>query len=452
MRLIAFFVFGSLLLMACEDTDNDTDIDPELLLVNNFIYDNMNNYYLWNTKMPILDPNTQSDSEDFFNKLLYEKIDKWSFITDDVDELNNYFDGVRVEMGYSLQGYYLEEGSDRVVAFVEYVEPDGPADKAGLKRGDLIVAINGGWITEDNYADLFYDEQLNVGLGTIENGIVYDLNPTVNLVAEELNINPVLQTEVFDVDGVKIGYLAYTSFISKFDDHLEAVFSDFKNAGVSELILDLRYNGGGSVESAKLMASMICPASCVGKLFLRTAYNEALDEAIKNMYPDTYTEQFEDYFESNGNNLDLSNLYVLTTSGTASASEMVIYSLSPYMNVVQIGEQSHGKYYGSITIYDEEKKHSWAMQPIVMRAENVDNSIDYSVGLIPDYEMNDNYEYELGDSEEVLTSFAISLIKGSGTQTNKVLKSVQKNACIPSDVFKQMENPLKYQMYKNLLK
>lgn len=119
----------------------------------------------------------------FFNKLLYEKIDKWSFITDDVDELNNYFDGVRVEMGYSLQGYYLEEGSDRVVAFVEYVEPDGPADKAGLKRGDLIVAINGGWITEDNYADLFYDEQLNVGLGTIENGIVYDLNPTVNLVS-----------------------------------------------------------------------------------------------------------------------------------------------------------------------------------------------------------------------------------------------------------------------------
>ena len=434
-----------LALGACNE-ENDIDIDPAVLQINQFVWENMNTFYLWNTEMPKLNPNRQADSKKFFDDLLYEAIDRWSFITDDIDELNNYFAGIRKELGYSLRGYYLKEGSDQVVAFVEYVEPNGPADRAGLQRGDLIVKVNGASITPENYNLLFVSDNITIGKGVISAGDIQDLTPSISMQSEVLQINPILSNEIFNVDGKKIGYLAFTGFMEEYDDELEAVFANYKAQGISDLILDLRYNGGGAVTTARLLASMISPASCAGKLFLRSAYNKGVEAAIKQENPNSYKEWFEDYFELNSNNLDLRNLYVLTTGGTASASEMVIYSLSPYMNVVQIGEQTYGKYYGSITIDDEEKKHKWAIQPIIMRAENVDNSIDYSQGLIPDFEVDDNYNYDLGTTEDVLTAIAISKITGKPLKY-ELLKSAEALGFKPAIDLKTKEHPLKYEMY-----
>ena len=438
-----------LALGACKDeSENVVEIDPAVLEINQFVWQNMNTYYLWNKKIPKLNPNKQTDTKKFFDDLLYDEIDRWSFITDDIDELNNYFAGIRKELGYSLRGYYLKEGSDQVVAFVEYVEPNGPAQKAGIQRGDIIVKVNGAGITPENYNLLFVSDNITIGRGVISNGATLDLTPSINIQAEVLQINPILSNEIFKVEGKVIGYLAFTGFMQEYDDELETVFAYFKAEGVSELILDLRYNGGGAVTTARLMASMICPASCAGKLFLRTAYNPALDAALKRDDPKVYKKLIEDYFETNNNNLDLRTLYVLTTPGTASASEMVIYSLSPYMKVVQIGEQTHGKYYGSITIDDEKKKHKWAIQPIIMRAENTDNSIDYSQGLIPNIEVDDDYNYELGTTEDVLTAIAISKITGKPMKSEQ-LKSIESLRLKPAINLKTKEHPLKYEMYFN---
>ncbi len=431
-------------LVSCKD--DDIDIDPAALEINRFVWKNMNLYYLWDTKMPKLNPNRQADSKKFFDDLLYSEIDHWSFITDDIDELTNYFAGIRKELGFSLNIGYLKKGSDQVVALVEYVEPNGPADRAGIQRGDLIVRINGAGITAENYNLLFVSDNITLGLGIISNGATLDLTPSISIQAEVLQINPILSNKIFNVEGKRIGYLAYTGFMEAYDDELQAVFAHFKAEGISDLILDLRYNGGGAVSTARLMASMICPTSCEGKVFLRTAYNKGVEAFIKQENPDSIKEAFEDYFETNSNNLDLSALYVLTTPGTASASEMVIYSLSPYMNVVQIGEQTHGKYYGSITIDDEKKKHKWAIQPIIMRAENVDNSIDYSQGLIPDIEIFDNYNYELGTTEDVLTAIAISKITGKYVDPEP-LKSADGLGFQPAMNLKTKEHPLKYEMY-----
>ena len=444
--LLLLFLLLMLAVGCSEDSTGECNIEPDVIEINNFVHDNMEIYYLWNEEMPNLDPDKQSDTEVYFEALLYDEIDRWSFITDDVDALNDYFSGIRKEFGYSLRFYYLEEGSDRVIALVEYVEPDAPADKAGLKRGDVIVEIDGSWITVNNYTDLYYAETLEIGLGDLTDAGVVDLSPSVNITAEVIQINPILKNVVFETGGKKIGYLAYTSFIYDYNDELEAVFSDFKTQGVSDLILDLRYNGGGSVATARLLASMICPASCSGKLFLRTVYNNVMETAIEQQFPDSYTEWFEDYFESNSNNLDLSTVYVLTTENTASASEMVIYSLAPYMNVVQIGEQTHGKYYGSVTIDDEEGNHSWAIQPIIMRAENVDNSIDYTEGLYPDYELDDNVFAELGTTDDELTAFAISKITGEDL-TQSALKSAKALGIKKAGGVMSMQNPLKYEMY-----
>jgi C-terminal processing protease CtpA/Prc len=428
------------LFYGCEE-ENDTVSTIE---INKFIHDNMQFGYLWADQMPNLNPYIQTDSKLFFDNLLYKTIDRWSFITDDVDALYAYFAGVRKEMGYSLRGYYVSESSNQVVAIVELVYPETPAARAGLKRGDILVKIDGKNITESNYGNLFYNDQIEIMKGEIVGDEIYNLEPSITLSAEVIQINPIHKSEIFEVEGEKVGYLAYTGFIYEYNENLENEFAAFKAQGITDLILDLRYNSGGAISSAKLLASMICPASCKGEVFLHTAYNQQLSQHLENEYP--REDIFNDYFEENINNLNLSRLYVLTSSGTASASEMVIYSLSPYMDIIQIGEITHGKYYGSITISDEQR-HSWAIQPIVMRAENVDNSIDYSKGLPPDIDVRDDYTYELGTEDDYLTSIALSDISGVAYESVKLKKA---SIYTPTNRLKQKENPLKYEMYKDI--
>ncbi len=397
------------LFYACKK-DNTTS---EYAEVNQFIYDKMSVYYLWNDEMPELDPLKQDDPEAYFKNLIYDSIDEWSYITDDADELTSYLEGDVKEVGYSLSFYYAySSGSDEVVAYVEYVETGSPAEEAGLKRGDMIVKINGETLTTSNYTGLVYDESLTVGLGVFVDGVIENLSPSYSLEAEQLQIDPILTTNVFEKDGSKVGYLCYTSFLSGYDDELESVFADFKAEGINDLILDLRYNGGGSVNTALLLAEMIGPSSLVGNVFIRYAYNDVVTAAYEEAYPDE-EDLFNLDFEENANNLDFSRVYVLTTSGTASASEMVMYSLMPYMDVIQIGEQTVGKYYASTTFADDDS--SWAIQPLILRAENRDNSIDYSQGLIPDMQESDNLTYELGLEEDVLTAVALDQIWGTST-------------------------------------
>ncbi|TLX74604.1 peptidase S41 [Labilibacter sediminis] len=441
---VLFLISVLFLFAACE---KDNGISSEVIEINKFIDEAMSTYYFWNVQMPNLSPSKEPDSKKYFEKLLYDKIDQWSFITDDVDALNNYFAGIRKEMGYSLRGYYAFEGSNQVVAFIEYVEPGGPADNAGLKRGDMIVEANGETLTPANYGVLFNSESLTLGLGTFLNGRIEHLSPYVKLQAEVLQVDPILKKEIFENNGSKVGYLCYTSFINELEDDLIAAFGEFKAAGISELILDLRYNGGGAVSTAKLMAGMIGPSSLPGELFIRTSYNTLLTNSIRE-YESNSDDYFYDYFESYSNNLNLSRVYVLTTQNTASASEMVMYSLMPYMQVIQIGEQTHGKYYGSTTISDEDN-HSWALQPIIMRAENKDNSIDYSVGLVPDVNEWDEYSNELGTMEDVLTAMALDLIWGTNI-AQQSLKSAKIKPSVPAEELKNAGNPLKYEMIVDL--
>ncbi len=437
-------VLALLLAINITSCDSDDTISDETKKVNYFIKTNMDFYYLWEDKMPDLNPMKQENSQEYFSDLLYDDIDKWSFITDDAAALSEYFSGVRKEMGYSLAFYYAyENNTNDVVAFVEYVEPGSPAEVAGLKRGDMIVKYNGEYLTKQNINEFYYAESVSVGLGEYVDGIITDLSPSVNLTAEQIQVNPILVNTVFEYNGNKVGYLAYTSFISDYDDDLEAVFANFKSEGITDLILDLRYNGGGSVTTAKLMAGMIGPSTLAGDLFIRSTYNEIFTEAILEQYA-ADSDWFIDNFETYENNLNLNRLYVLTTSGTASASEMVMYALMPYMEVIQIGKQTHGKYYASVTLEDDADLN-WAIQPIILRAENKTNSIDYSQGLKPDYELQDNYTYQLGDESEVLTATALDLIWG----TNVVQESLKKRVLFP-DIEKTSvnleRNPLYYQM------
>ena len=230
MTLAATILFT---MVSCEDDevpkkDNNSQ-EVDIVEINGFIYTNMNIYYYWNLDMPKIDYRTETNPEMYFYKLIKQPEDRYSFITDDVEELEKYFDGVVKSPGYSVQPYFFKQGSRQVIVFIEYVYANSPASEAGLKRGDMIYKINDQILDDQNYITLLSLEEKVITLGTIVQGEIVELSPKVTVKDKEnLVQNPIVATNIIEEGGHKTGYLAYTSFIANYDDQLASVFQQFK--------------------------------------------------------------------------------------------------------------------------------------------------------------------------------------------------------------------------------
>ncbi len=440
----AYILIVALSLASCKKDDpinleDAQQIPRSVLTINQFIYDYMDLGYFWNADMPKINHRKEPDSEAYFYKLLKQPDDKWSFITDDVEALEKYFSGVTKSKGYSIELYRLTPNSNQVIAIVEFVYHNTPAEDAGLKRGDIIYRINGNFLTIENYQELLRLDNMVITLALIhQSGEATELSPSINISAvADLVHHPIVATSVIELGDKKVGYLAYTSFIANYDSELAGVFREFKTQGVSELVLDLRYNGGGSVSTALMLAEMIAPSSAVGEVFIREKWNNKLS---------SYNEDLK--LKTNAQNLNLSRVFVLTTSATASASEMIIYGLKPHMEVIQIGETTHGKYYASVMLTDNnadpsKRQHNWAIQPIVLRSENKDNSINYQEGLPATFELQDNrYNAQLGEAEEHFLDIALTYIETGSFPVQETTKSASDNLR-SIDGFKDKMDPLR---------
>jgi C-terminal processing protease CtpA/Prc len=236
--------------------------------------------------------------------------------------------------------------------------------------------------------------------------------------------NPILVNKVITYGTHKIGYLMYNGFFADYDNQLNDAFGTLKSQGATELVLDLRYNSGGSVLTATRLASMIT-GQYTGKIFAKQQWNAKINSYFEANNPDALKNNFADKIGSTAiNSLNLTTIYILTTKSSASASELVINGLKPYMKVVQIGDVTTGKNVGSVTLYDSptfgkenrNPNHRYAMQPIVLKIVNADNFGDYFNGLTPDYQLKENFGNldVLGNTSEPLLSTAIGKITGSG--------------------------------------
>ena len=216
----------------------------------------------------------------------------------------------------------------------------------------------------------------------------------------------------------------YNAFTANFDLELNQAFGTLKNEGVTDLVLDLRYNGGGSVLTATRLASMIT-GQFTGQLFAKQQWNSKIQSYFETNNPSQLTNNFTNSIDNTTiNSLNLTRVFILTTGGTASASELVINGLKPYINVIQIGTTTIGKNVGSITLYDSptfnktdvNPRHKYAMQPLVIKTINKDGFGEYQDGLIPTVVQAENPAFlgVLGDESEPLLSTALGLITGSG--------------------------------------
>ena len=401
--------------------------DPEnkvTLKVNEFIYEGLRSEYLWENTINwnAIDFKKEKDSHAFFKRLIY-KDDRWTSLTDNAEAWNQGFAGISTTYGFDLRFSYIGQ-TEELVAIVRYVYPGTPADRAGIRRGDLLLKLNGGPITVKNYAD-FYDKPTIV----VNKGILKDKTLTAEpvglaMTAVEMYQDPILKDTVINKDGHRVGYLCYSDYTERSTAELIKVFTRFKTAGVTDVVLDLRYNGGGYVSTARALCSILAPEAAMKKKerFLFKLWNENYMSYWKSKGRND--ELYETFVDTLGINMNLNRLYILTGKGTASASELTLTGLTPYMNVVQIGDTTHGKFCGGIVLmpkhlwwdksasYYQEIKN-WGMYVMIYKFSNKRND-EFPRGFAPKYVVKECLLelYPFGDERDPLLGKALELITG----------------------------------------
>lgn len=450
--VIALFL-GISCFFSCQDDLDDIEV-PASLQVKDFIWKGLNLYYYWQEDVPNLADSRFSGQaelnsflqgyntpENIFQDLRFEpgQTDRFSVIYSDYTALEGILSGSTTNNGVDYQLLRKAEGYDAVVGWVRYIIPNSDASAKNIKRGDLFYAVDGVSLTIDNYRSLLSSQNYTLNLANYDNGNFTPNGQSVSLTKTQLSENPILMSQVYDYAPKKIGYLMYNGFYNEYDGQLNAVFGQFQSQGVTDLVLDLRYNGGGSVQTATYLASMIT-GQFNGQVFAKQEWNAKVQAHFSQNNPEDLINRFTNSISGSGaiNSLNLSKVYILTTQSTASASELIINGLKPHIEVIQIGETTIGKNVGSITLYDSptfqrngrSSKHKYAMQPICFKVVNSDGFGEYQDGISPTglpLEEDLGNLGQLGDVNEPYFSVAIGLITGNGRMKQRTpLKSYEK--------------------------
>lgn len=425
---IPLFVFQS-----CSD-----DLDDKKVPVQDFIWKGLNLYYLWQEDVPDLSDNkfaTQqdlnlyltrfSDPVELFNSLLYQKkiIDRFSVIFNDYTVLEQALQGTSKNNGVDYGLLYRKGSSSDIFGWVRYILPNSNASDKDIQRGDVFYAVNGIPLTVNNYNSLLQNDNYTLNLADYNNGAITPNGKSVTLTKTEFSENPVLIHQTYTINNHKIGYLVYNGFYGNYDNEMNAAFGQFAADGVTDLVLDLRYNSGGLITSSARLASMIT-GQFTGQVFAKQQWNNKVEAYINKINPNLLINYFTNQLQNGTaiNSLNLNRVYILTSARTASASELLINGLKPYINVIQIGDITIGKNVGSITLYDspnfgsnnKNSGHKYAMQPLVLKTVNRDGFGDYQDGIIPTVVLKEDLSNlsQLGDINEPLLGTAINQITG----------------------------------------
>lgn len=401
-----------------------------------WIYDTLNENYLWYQDMKpksSFDFKTETTDfkqlEDFFNSCLsqkdgkhnkdtkedyyYSRLENTSIFTRSIQGIENSY-GMEFMVIKNKTNYFLQ---------VLYVAHNSPAEKAGIERGNLITQVDGhDFQNKHDFESLLSGRERRVKVLEYD----YEHNkPTgekiVTLGASTaIEDNPVYFSKVLQKGNKKIGYIVYNHFTAgpteksnAYDNELIEKFAKLKAENVRELILDLRYNNGGLVTSADKLASLIVEQGSLSNknIFCTLTYNDKAKESKYDMYFDT------DKNIVNAN-LGLSRVFILCTGSTASASELVINGLRPFMPVTLIGAQTEGKNVASQP-FDNEKYHL-KMWPIVARLSNAKGESNYQNGFTPDVQLNNEQLFKafpFGDERDPFIEAALNRIGNGGANT-----------------------------------
>lgn len=356
--------------------------------------------YLWNDKIPAsFNARSYADPAAIMTAIrqyaiepgFSSSVDRWSFAMAQ-QQWDNVSSGVSQDFGLNV--FFMQEGDLRVRA----VEKRSPAGLAGVKRGWRITKINGSdAISTTNASSIVQNVyQSNSTAFTFQKPDGSSVNLTLN--AASYQESPIMKDSVYAVSGKKIGYFVFDSFLGDTTDiyqNFDRIFSQFTREGVQDVVVDLRYNGGGYVSVAKRLANYLAPNSANGGVMMTQKFNQKYTS-----YNST------DHFSKRGS-LNLNRLFFIVGSGTASASELLINSLKPYTDVVLLGAaKTHGKPAGYFPI----PLGNWYIFPVSFTTVNKAGEGNYYSGMSLNNQVADGLDKDWGDLSELNLASAINYI------------------------------------------
>lgn len=399
--LLPLFLTFTVSTISCRK-DNDDDLQkPE----NTEFFKIMSNWYYWYDVMPNVNPGIYASPYELLEALRFRPDDKWSYISSK-EELEAYYQDSKY-IGYGFGSAFDQEGKLRVTFIFNTVQ----LYANGVRRSWIIDKIN--------QVKVQSGTNINQALGPNEVGVTNTflfLDPDdpdgpgieLTLPKQEVIMNTVLHKEVIEAAGKRVGYLVFKNFTAPSFAELEAAVDFFNSEGIDELILDLRYNGGGQTNVANYLGSIIGGSKVANKPFAKYLYNNKRESA----------ENFTDNFAAEQKTLDLDRLIAITTRSTASASEMVINGLKPFMPVYMVGEDTYGKPMGMNVWYYMD----YAFVPVTFKIANANDEGDYFDGLRADSDAPDDITRMFGDPDEASLKAALGFIETGSFKLQPRLK------------------------------
>ena len=359
----------------------------------------MQDHYYWYPQLRAADESATS-MDAYFRSMLFTPTDRFSFSESTAAHNALFTEGRRVGYGYALAW----ADASRTALRVRNVEPASPVARAGLVRGDTILTIDG-----------FSPADIAAGaLATVTTPGVHRIfnfidsagqHRTLDVASEDFALTPVAATSTFDIvrDGVpvKVGYIDYTQFVSYSVPALNSAFAGFGADGISELILDLRYNGGGSVATSRDLASMIGGARTAGQLYAYLRFNDKQANATQQV---RFKAAADDSAQPPPQGLP--RVVVIGSEATASASELLVNGLRPFVDVVLVGATTYGKPYGFVP----HDNCGITYNAVEFESLNALGVGGFTAGFAPTCPAADDFDHQLGDANENRTRVALNYL------------------------------------------
>ena len=366
--------------------------DCSILGENTFVRDTLEDQYLWYRQLKPVDPASALSPEAYLDAVRYKPLDAgFSYISDQSSDTSFFSDSQYVGLGVVTQ---LVGQSLRVSDVYEA----SPAAVSGLVRGYEILSVNGQAVGQ-----LIQSGSVGSAFGPADVGFLVEVTyrdetgalHAARMTKAVVTIPTVSAVKVFDLGAEKAGYLLFRSFVAPADAALDQAFARLRSEGVSRLVLDLRYNGGGLVSVAQHLASLVGAPRLAGKVMVQFIHNDK--------HPDLDTVW---RFENEPQGLGLSSIVVIATRETASASEVVINALRPFMTVTVVGDRTQGKPVGEDGFDFCDK----VLHPVVFAEENALDDGSYFEGLPADCPARDDLDHALGDPAEASLAEALRFV------------------------------------------
>ena len=364
-----------------------------------WVEEGMRDYYLFADRVPPIRLEEYASDEAVLAALRVEPPDRYSYLSDEGRYDALFEEGVTFGFGW----HFVRTDPDTLR--FSRLTPGSPAARAGIVRGERLLTINGLSLS-DFYALSAAESDRLLGLPDTPTTLTLGVETLagerreVTLRSERFPLVTVEKVGVAEHAGTRVGYLRFASFLETSRAELDEAFATLAAGNVRELVLDLRYNGGGRVDVAADLAGGIGGGTLAGKTFAHFRYNASY-AAFDREFP------FGQRFAA----LDLSRVFVLTTAGTCSSSELVINSLAPFMEVVTIGRTTCGKPFGTAPDRDCGR----VLNALSMRFENAVGVGDYSDGLAPDCPLDEDVRTAMGSAGDPLYDLALDIVENGTT-------------------------------------